>query len=445
MKFGLRIMTWLLVILTLAAGSAGKATPAAADDELVRDHRDPDARVWLFVRKIIVHDDFDWGDGEINVRIFVRTNTTPCGDDDGPACGRLLVESAIPQFKASDGTTRQVNRYVPSYLDSIVDRETNPDIGIPIHLGDWYRISFIGTETDSVDDDDLGRLFVPLFDEKGQMRYGTFTERGSGGCMHLPGPLADFCAPESVVPGAFSVEYEIRPAPLPDLHPIGIKLLDAPGSSETLACMVIQNIGERDAGPFEVALKVDGVTPSGGTAAVAGLSSGQSWNACVEIPQIAGGRHTLTAAVDQPRAVVEAIETNNVYEQPYTIGQRKPSSGPARASLTVSAITVNGQVPDGKDDCTAGKNTVAVAVKNAGDAKLGSLVTRLVLDGAASSAQRQSVNDLGAGEVREVRFGDVRLKQGEHTLTVTLDVTSPGAVFDEDTSWTARVSCQSAS
>ena len=40
-----------------------------------------------------------------------------------------------------------------------------------------------------------------------------------------------------------------------------------------------------------------------------------------------------------------------------------PSPSASQADLTVGAIKINGQVPDGKDDCKDGKNTVTVVVK----------------------------------------------------------------------------------
>jgi subtilase family serine protease len=95
----------------------------------------------------------------------------------------------------------------------------------------------------------------------------------------------------------------------------------------------------------------------------------------------------------------------------------KPSS--SQADLTVSAIKVRGQVPDGKDDCKDGKNPVAVVVKNAGGANAGSFAVRLTVDG--DEAGEESVEGLEAGKEREVRFGDVKLTKGEHKLVATVD------------------------
>jgi len=83
-------------------------------------------------------------------------------------------------------------------------------------------------------------------------------------------------------------------------------------------------------------------------------------------------------------------------------------------------IKVNGQAPDGKDDCKDGKNAVTVVVRNGGTADAGSFAVRLVDDG-GDDEQERTVPGLGAGQEREVRFGDVRLKKGERALSTTVD------------------------
>ena len=64
-------------------------------------------------------------------------------------------------------------------------------------------------------------------------------------------------------------------------------------------------------------------------------------------------------------------------------------------------IRVDGQVPDGKNDCKAGKNTVTVLVMNGGTANAESFAVRLVVDNAQGDAMEQSVSGLKAGEQRE--------------------------------------------
>ena len=122
---------------------------------------------------------------------------------------------------------------------------------------------------------------------------------------------------------------------------------------------------------------------------------------------------------------------------PVASPQPKPgATGPAankasgQPDLIVSAIKVNGQAPDGKDDCKDGKNAVAVIVKNAGAANAGPFAVRLDADG--DTTVDESVDGLEAGKEREVRFGDVRLKKGEHQLAATLDAKNTVAESGED-------------
>jgi hypothetical protein len=172
----------------------------------------------------------------------------------------------------------------------------------------------------------------------------------------------------------------------------------------------------------------------------------------------------LTAIADEPRAIYEVSETNNRYVEGFVAARTDDDQGPLgqvpgvasnstgseastapipvipaatpstpdvrvtttradvpRPDLTVGAIRVNGQEPEGKGDCKDGKNAVAVVVTNGGPADAESFVVRLVVDDAQGDAVEQSVSGLGAGKEREVRFGEVRLKKGEHRLAVTLD------------------------
>jgi hypothetical protein len=85
-------------------------------------------------------------------------------------------------------------------------------------------------------------------------------------------------------------------------------------------------------------------------------------------------------------------------------------------------------VPDGKNDCKDGRNTVAVVVKNAGTADAEKLTVRLVVDDAQGDALERSLRGLEAGQEQEIRFEDVRLKEGEHALVAT--VAGKGKVGD---------------
>jgi len=96
----------------------------------------------------------------------------------------------------------------------------------------------------------------------------------------------------------------------------------------------------------------------------------------------------------------------------------QPDPSAEKVDLTIRAIRVNGRAPDGKGDCKIGKNDVAVLVKNTGEGDAGGFVVRLLVDGDLTDA---TVDGLGAGEERGVRFGDVQLQKGEHTLQAAAD------------------------
>jgi subtilase family serine protease len=107
-----------------------------------------------------------------------------------------------------------------------------------------------------------------------------------------------------------------------------------------------------------------------------------------------------------------------------------PTPDTALPDLT-GAIKVNGQEPDGKDDCKSGKNTVTVVVKNGGTADAGSIVVRLTVGG-LNEKPEQTVKGLAAGQEREVRFENVRLKKGEHLISASLDAKGEVAESNED-------------
>jgi subtilase family serine protease len=65
------------------------------------------------------------------------------------------------------------------------------------------------------------------------------------------------------------------------------------------------------------------------------------------------------------------------------------------------------------------------------------------LDADGDEAGDESVDGLEAGKEREVRFGDVRLKKGEHKLSATLDQKHVVAESnDENNERTAAATCR---
>ena len=195
---------------------------------IVHDHRDPAkheptrlvdavARVQLVIRKVIIHTDQDGGIGEINLRVYIRANDQPCPRRAvDTKCGRPLVALHIPEFNAAAGDVIGFNRVIPG-TDDAIDPTVSLDLGIPLRASEWAGFTIAGTESDLLLDDDMGDVDADIVDANGAFRVGTFTERSLGACIH---DGHRFCDVTSF--GAFSVEYEIRRVPLPDLpahHP----------------------------------------------------------------------------------------------------------------------------------------------------------------------------------------------------------------------------------
>jgi subtilase family serine protease len=307
--------------------------------------------------------------------------------------------------------------------------EISPETGYPLRPGHSYQIKVNMTERDPFGSfDDMGEREIMLTQENDWGTHGGYNNRGFYSLRSAR--VREF--------GDYVVDFEVRKVPLPDLHPFDITLHQSPVATKQRVCMAVQNVGVADAGPFELALRIDGVVSSDGRATAGGLPAGEISERCVDTRLPTSGQHRLEALIDEPRALVEYDETNNVFEQAYTAtlqpastsAQQGSTAAADRTELTVRAIKVNGQAPDGKDDCKDGKNEVTVVIKNDGSADAEGLTVRLDVDGA--EAATQAVAKLAAGDEREVRFGDVRLKKGERTLAATVDLKDAGADADQD-------------
>ena len=101
--------------------------------------------------------------------------------------------------------------------------------------------------------------------------------------------------------------FEVRRAPLPDLHPTSIEVLPNPGGGDNV-CLGVENLGQKDAAPFEMVFRLDGQDIPGGTVAAGGLAAGQSGKLCLPAAPMSLGQHQLSVIVDQARAVPEMDE-----------------------------------------------------------------------------------------------------------------------------------------
>jgi subtilase family serine protease len=296
-------------------------------------------------------------------------------------------------FGASTGDTKTFVREMPG------------GTGLAVVPGQYYVVRFYMFEEDgSFDGEEMGEVFHVIDTFEHGLGVGTHTARS----LRADGKSA----------GDYTVTYEIRKVVLPDILPTAMQVDDRQGALEKRVCMAVQNAELVAAGPFVVDLRVDGAVPPGGRYNVGGLAGGESTWACVEAA-LPAGQHVLTAVVDDRGGMTEFNEANNVYEQTY-VASAAPTA-PDRADLTLSAIRVNGQEPNGQDVCKKGKNDLAVTVKNDGAADAGAFAVRLVIDGDDDEARVKQVADLAAGQEREVRFDDVRLKKGGRQLSATAD------------------------
>ena len=393
--------------LALAAGLLASAlgTPSSVRADLPSE---PAARLQINIKNIHIYDDRDWGEGEMSF----DAGLYPIQEEYTRNSPRMAAMSH--NFRADSGEDLMLERVMPRAGD-YMESGASPQAGMPVYAGQHYAFVASMLERDGSvfsANDDMGQALAQLDPERG-WDLGTHTGRSVRG---------------NGSPGDFAVTIEIRPAPLPDLRPVNIQVDDRFGSAEKRVCMAVVNSGAADAGPFEVDLHVDKVVAPGGGYSVGGLASGDHVWACVEVALPASGQHVLAAHVDERRARIEFSETNNVYEQAYQgtgpapapAATPTPAPSAALPDLTVSAIKVNGRAPDGKDDCKNGRNDIAVVVKNADAAAAGEFAVRLVVDGDDEAKEKRAA-DLDAGQEREGRFGDVRLREGERRLRAIAD------------------------
>ena len=444
----------LVLALALLSWAFGLTVPARAQQPL-----DPVKRVTFSIHQIQVHNDRDWGKGEIRITLRVWQVNEGCPPDstDG-GCITQLLKTGNMDFLADDGDTKLLNVAFPSGPqagDELADGVTSR-YGIPMYPGRVYGWEIKGVEVDPVVDDRLGSV-RGIMTAENDWGIGLRTER-------------------SVNPGHFSARYSIQAiSRLPNVKPTAIVRKDIPISTDAFICATMTNNGSDVAAPFLVTFRADGADVPNGSTRTGGMNVGQTGDLCIAADPKTADQKRWSVTLDEPRVVVETDEYDNVFEQPLLgtvvtdIGwstdlQTEPpvyrpvpvaspapapknSSAPAsgqasdQADLTVGTIKVRGQTPDGKDDCKDGKNPVSIVVKNAGAAKSGPFAVGLTVDG--GEAIEESVDGLEAGKEREIRFDEVRLKKGERKLVVTVDQQNTVAESnDENNGRTVTATCR---
>jgi hypothetical protein len=443
---------------------------------------DPAARLQVVIHTIHVVNDRDGrftGDGDLTLTAEVWR----CSGLTGPcAAGGNAAQMAkfSQDFDLGSGKTKNMERIIPLAADVKENRTTSEEGGLVVVAGQRYLFQIDVVENDFADGDDYMGGVQKVMEQANNWAIGLYESEPAGhfADTSLPDDKGICAGCSGIIDGDYLVTYEIRTMPLPDLRPTGIRVAghDAQSDQDTV-CLGVVNEGLLDAGAFDMSLFVDRSLPVGGATSVAGLAAGATYEGCVATYLPKTGTHEMELIIDIYRMVPESNENNNDLAKPLartaapagpaTAGNGGPvtnappstadgaaetadagetktpgtkttvpgpkttaSPTPGQADLTVSTLKVNGQVPDGKDDCKAGKNGVTVTVKNAGAARAEGFAVRLTVDGA--EAGEQTVNGLDAGKEREVRFGEVQLKKGEHQITASADAKETVSEADEE-------------
>jgi hypothetical protein len=466
-------MTALLVGTSMLAGSIASPSHVAADDVLVRDHRAKDAWLEVVVNKIIVHDDEDGflkGAGEFNFQVRIGT----LGCDTGPIWGDCLgqlVKSANISFSADSGQTVTLNRVVPRIGD-LLSTSLDDDAGVTVHPGTTYGIEISGSESDVGTDDAMGWTHLVLNDSS-DWAIGTHTIRGrqprgftfSGLLDDISCAVVDCAAQSNWTAASYSVELEVRRVALADLTPRSIKVVsrssERPERQWREICAMVANIGPKEAGGYDVNFTLDGAPY---TRSFGYTYPGELDEVCAEVPEPALGEHVLTAAIagvpemdlsnnemrsTYTRTVLDDIrvplggvlETTKVDDggpaqtTPVQVGSSQPGSGPISKETLgdTRTVDINVAVTDirVKGGCDAGKNDVAVSVKNQGAATVRDLIVSLKVDG--DDARDKPLNSLDAGKDATVELGDVQLKKGDRKLTASVAPKGSDKAIAEDT------------
>jgi hypothetical protein len=390
----------------------GPPAPARADTPA-----DPAARLQIVLKNVHVYDDHDFfGRGQMafGARICHLTAGERCTATEADATVRT-------HFSVDSGDNVTMPNVVPEYGADMTP-DVSPEAGVPVYAGERYRfLAGINENTD----DDMGSLLMDLDEEHG-WGIGTYTIRSQ-----------DFDYGRT---GDFDLTFEIRRVPLPDLWVKSVYV--QPAGDTSWVCADVWNAGQRPVAPTTLIAQTEGKILD--TFTLPDLDVNWSYPHCIRRSALPAHKHNLVFSVDDARQVPEMEEYNNVGvitveadptgtaaatgpvsaapvaapspEQQPDGGQADPSK--EEPDLTVRAIKVNGQAPDGKDACKDGKNAVTVVVRNAGKGDAAGFSVRLGVDG---NDRDTTVDGLGAGQEREVRFDGVQLKAGQHALTAVAD------------------------
>jgi hypothetical protein len=371
--------------------------------------------------------DGDWfGAGDMDVRIQVNRVCATCED------GRDTIVETHVKFDANAGEVKELNRVIPSagdtlgnFGDVITGTAASVGTGIPVYDGERYYVALEAEDDDPFLGDPLGGTSRAMSGPG--WGTGTYTDEGK-----FFGNMS------------FWVNWEIRRVSLPDLVAHNLTQFTASNGAHGVR-MIMQNVGERDADPFQLSLRMDGANePLVTYDQPLGLAAGATADAFYFPQQPLTGQHQFLFTIDSGRSVAEMDETNNALEErialqpmtagsqasPARTGQLRPSTDLSAVSagssdLLIRAIRVKSGEPGGSTSCEAGKNDVTVVVKNQGNGSASNVVVRLATDG---DTMDKSVGEINADKELTMTFEDVPLTKGEHKLTAVVD---PKDAIDE--------------
>jgi hypothetical protein len=397
---------------------------------------DPTVRVMLKVNSIKVIDDSDWGEGEMEYTARIQRIS--------PSCGGLCANDKFEylyRFGADSGETQSfVGRpeaLVPAYRAQPADSSfyVQPQAGLALFSGDSLQVRFVGNESD------------PAFDDY----VGSFTEEFSESQAWGQAAAHITASRDTLGFGGFEVNYEIVRAPLPDLFITDVRVGNFADNGDDIVCVAVENVGPEPAGPYTMRFYVDGVIPRNGENPEAIPLPGVGHRERCFQTTIAAGQHTFNATVDEDQVLPELNETNNSRGIVATI-QRAPLGGviqplgpggvldpgvldpgpstnptptptpqPAQADLVPGMLKVEGEEPDGNEDCDSGRNDITVVIKNQGTADVGAFRVTLLVDGDEDDGDAENVSSLARGAETTVRFNNIRLQKGDNELKIRVD------------------------
>ena len=387
-QFGLRTLVGLMLALTIAPWLSGAPLPVHAATA-------PKYRLQVIVKSVHVYDDRDWhGAGDMRLAAILYL----CPEAPQPCVpGEPGLRYRAVHVHAFDGWTglyHRVNLTLPhTTTEAWGGYDLSEGAGYPMYEGERYLLRF---EMRDKDDDEtaggpdyMGWVDIWLDEETGDQLRAHSQDAAKGGGKR----------------GDYRLDYEVMLTQLPNLMPTSLDHYAVPGSTDSLVCVGVVNTGAEPSGSFPVTLKIDGKVARDGMMNGGDIGPGQFAQVCTQtqLPS-PNARHEWAAIVDEAGVIPEMVERDNMIAEvlypgpgagPAPVGSSAspwspspaPTSGQTGADLAVSAIQVNGQAPDGKDDCKDGKHRVAVVVKNGGTANAGSFAVQLAVDGEQAAEQ----------------------------------------------------------